>query len=149
MFIYVPILLLYAMMYNSLIDAGTLVLQMARCQRHQDITNTENNQGAHYRYWPEPCFNIKTDFSGIRIPSVKIRWLWSHLKFVMGIPTLVIKDHYIETVTMCHPIDIIQIKFQIQQNSIFIENIDLITIFQWVFEGYQCWYGADFFFMTL
>ena len=46
---------------------------------------------------PGPCLNVKTIFPGMGIPMLKIRWLWDHLIFNMGIPILVRWHLFIET----------------------------------------------------
>ena len=49
------------------------------------------------KYWPGACLNIKTVFLGMGIPFIKILWLWDHLIFIMGIPTMVRRHLFIET----------------------------------------------------
>ena len=45
---------------------------------------------------PGPCFDTKTVFPIMKIPMIKIRWLWYHLFYMMGIPILVRWYLYIE-----------------------------------------------------
>ena len=47
---------------------------------------------------PGPHFNIKIVFPGMWVSIIKIRPLWDHLIFIMGIPVLVRQHLYIEVV---------------------------------------------------
>ena len=49
------------------------------------------------RIWA--CLNIKTIFSGMGIPNMKIKQSWDHCIFITGIPTLVRHHFYIETLS--------------------------------------------------
>ena len=46
---------------------------------------------------PGPCFNVRTNYSGIRISNIKIGRSWIRLIFIMGVPILVRRRSYIET----------------------------------------------------
>ena len=74
------------------------------CQRQNlgDYLDTTTRRGTQFVPWdhivnstgstadmtPGPCFNIKTVFSGMGIPIIKLRW-HDHIVFVLGIHTLI------------------------------------------------------------
>ena len=53
-----------------------------------------------------PCLSIKTVFPGMEIPMLKIRQLWDHLIFNMGIPILMRRYLYIKPQVLHSSIDI-------------------------------------------
>ena len=50
--------------------------------------------------WPGLCFSMKTVFPSIGICIMKIKQMWDHLVFIMGIPTLVRWHFYLEMASL-------------------------------------------------